>query len=143
MNDISTLLRSKSRFEVWKTLLFCLLIMTLLTKQLYSQESDSMDSPQKQSFILYIKAIAGGGSAELRINDLPVGNTKGDGALFSRNIEGFLLPGRNTLSIHPHGKDASVQARIAAYKSDEFVDGRGGRTFVFTESLNGEWKIYK
>lgn len=86
----------------------------------------------KPKFILYVEAIADRGSAEIRINDIPIGVVTAESGLYSRMIEDYLLPKENILSIHSENKNSIAKARIAAYKEGEFVDGKTGRTFIHT-----------
>jgi hypothetical protein len=89
----------------------------------------NVDSSNKKINLssLYIEGFAKNANCEVRVNDIPLGIISTGKQMFYKSAERHLLPGENTVSIHPQNINGIAAIRIAIYQQGEWVDGKGGK----------------
>lgn len=88
--------------------------------------------------MIYVEGFTKGSETEIRVNDIPLGTIALNGQMFAKQVERHVLPGKNTLSIHPTTESGSSAIRLSLYPEDAFVDGKGGEEIGRTQTANGK-----
>jgi len=103
-----------------------------------SNETKAKEAAVVPTHQVYIEGFAEETGAEVRLNDIPLGNLVAGADLFSIHAEVYLVPGENTITVTPSSAVGSAAVRLVSYELGEFVDGQGGSNLMVVRAEQGK-----
>ncbi|WP_299442440.1 hypothetical protein [uncultured Aquimarina sp.] len=108
------------------------------------KETPQMHSQAKEEF-LYVEGYGDGNTAEIRLNDIPIGKLTSGGKfeMIHKHASLHVLSGINTVSVYPDSKEGKIWVRFVKYAERDWADGKGGETLLLIETNNNNEPVHK
>ncbi|WP_299220195.1 hypothetical protein [uncultured Aquimarina sp.] len=100
---------------------------------------------KSQNKILYVEGSGEGTTAEIRLNDIPIGHLSsgGDAEMKHIQVELNIVTGKNTLSVYPSSNKGKTIVRLVRYTEGDWVDGEGGETLLVIRTEHDDSPIHE
>jgi len=108
-------------------------------------KSTSIVDKKHQNNILYVEGSGEGTTAEIRLNDIPIGylSSGGDSKMKHIQVALNMVTGKNKLSVYPSSNKGNIAVRLVRYTEGDWVDGVGGETLLVIKTENDDSPIHK